>query len=65
MRTITLLFFLIVITASAFANVDYIDMSRISNDNKLVTGFNFIKANKEYYDHWTNEWNYTNQSRTW
>ncbi|MFL5744914.1 MAG: hypothetical protein ACJ751_09635 [Niastella sp.] len=41
-----------------FANVDYIDISKISNDNKLISAFNFVKNNKKYYENWTNEWNY-------
>jgi len=41
-----------------FANVDFIDISKISSDSKLVTAFNFIKDNQQYYDHWTSEWSY-------
>jgi len=44
--------------AQTHANVNYIHISKISNSNKLIAAFDFIKSNKEYYDHWTNEWNY-------
>ena len=46
------------ITVQTLANVNFIDISKISNDSKYVAGFNYIKNNLQYYDHWTNEWNY-------
>jgi len=58
MRNITVLFFLTLNTVQIFANVNYIDISKISSDKKLVTAFNFVKENQQYYDHWTTEWNY-------
>ena len=58
MRNIAILFFLTLNTVRVFANVNYIDISKISSDKEIVTAFNFIKANKHYYDHWTAEWNY-------
>lgn len=58
MRNLTLLFFLTLSTVQVFANVDYIDISKISSNSKYVTAFNFIKDNKQYYDHWISEWNY-------
>jgi tetratricopeptide (TPR) repeat protein len=45
-------------TINTFANVNFIDISKISSDIKFVTAFNYIKENQEYYDHWTNEWGY-------
>ncbi|MBX3164334.1 MAG: hypothetical protein KF900_07620 [Bacteroidetes bacterium] len=38
--------------------MNHIDIAKISNDSKLITVFNFVKDNKQYYDHWTNEWSY-------
>ena len=58
MRNIAILFFLTLNAVQTFGNVNYIDISKISSDKKLVTAFNFVKANKQYYDHWTSEWNY-------
>lgn len=58
MRNITTLFFLTLIIVQASANVNYIDISKISTNSKLVAAFNFIKDNKQYYDHWTNDWTY-------
>ena len=57
MKNILVLFFL-TLAVRAFANVDYIDISKISNNSKLVASFNYIKDNKQYYDHWSYVWNY-------
>ena len=53
MRNITILFFLVLNTVQIFANVNYIDISKISSDKKFVEAFNFIRDNKQYYDHRT------------
>jgi hypothetical protein len=45
-------------TVQAFANVNFIDLSKISSDSKYVTDYNYIKDNQQYYNHWTNEWSY-------
>ena len=58
MKNVTILFFLSLHLTQVWANVDYIDISKISNDNKLVAAFNFIRIHKEYYDHWSVEWKY-------
>ena len=58
MRNITILFFLTLSISRGVANVDYIDISKISSDKKLVAAFDFVKDNKHYYDHWTMEWDY-------
>lgn len=56
-QTITFLFsvFLIIDT---YANVNFIDIAKISNDSKFESDFNYIKDNQQFYDHWTNKWNY-------
>ncbi len=58
MRSLILLFSLTLITAKVVANVNQLDISKISSDTKLVAAFDFIKENTNYYDHWSNEWNY-------
>ena len=58
MKKIITLFFLSLVPFQAFANVHHIDITKISNDNKLVNAFNFIKDNTEYYDHWSSKWSY-------
>jgi hypothetical protein len=58
MRNIAILFFLTFSIVRVFANVNYIDISKISSDKNLVTAFNFVKDYKHYFDHWTTEWNY-------
>ena len=58
MRNITILFFLTLNTVQVFANVNYIDISKISSEKKLVEAFNFVRDNQQYYNHWTAEWNY-------
>jgi tetratricopeptide (TPR) repeat protein len=48
----------ILISVNTFSNVNYIEISKISNESKFVTAFNYIKDNQQYFDHWTNEWSY-------
>lgn len=56
----TIIIFIIgeLITVSIFANVNFIDISKISSDTNLMNSYIYIKDNQQYYDHWTNEWNY-------
>lgn len=56
-RTLSLLFILFFMI-NIFANVNHIDIDKISNDTKYVTAFRYIKDNQEFYDHWSIEWNY-------
>ena len=58
MRVTAVLFFLTLAAKSALANVNQIDITKISSDGKLVSAFDFIKTNQEYYDHWTPQWTY-------
>ena len=48
----------ILLTVDTFANVNFIDISKISSDTKYVAAYNYIKDNKQFYDHWTNDWSY-------
>ncbi|OIQ92867.1 hypothetical protein GALL_251620 [mine drainage metagenome] len=50
--------FSILLTFDTLANVNFIDISKISSDSKYVKAYNYIKDNKQFYDHWTNEWTY-------
>lgn len=45
-------------SVQGFANVNYIDISKISSDPKLVSAFNFLKENTKYYDKWTSKWSH-------
>jgi len=58
MKTIFNFLLLTLISVAAFSNVNYIDISKISSDTRLVSGFKFIKDNQRYYDNWTNNWTY-------
>jgi len=58
MKTIFSFLLLLLTSATAFSNVNYIDISKISSDSKLVDAFKYIKENSKYYDHWTNDWRY-------
>jgi tetratricopeptide (TPR) repeat protein len=58
MRKTTILLIGILTTLNIFSNVNYIEMSKISTESKSMTAFNYIKDNQQYFDHWTNEWNY-------
>jgi tetratricopeptide (TPR) repeat protein len=55
-----LIFFLIgtLFAIDVFANVNFIDISKISSNDNLVNSYNYIKENQNYFDHWTNEWKY-------
>jgi hypothetical protein len=57
-KIIIILLFLSMKAVQVIANVDYIDISKISSESNLVIAFNFIKSNKHYYDRWTNEWSH-------
>ncbi|HTB31391.1 MAG TPA: hypothetical protein VK808_05150 [Bacteroidia bacterium] len=58
MKRIGIILISTLIAFSAFANINYIDISKITKDSKLITAFNFIKNNQKYFDHWTHEWRY-------
>jgi len=45
-------------TASAFANVNYIDISAITQDKELTAQFQNIKDNLPFYANWTYKWEY-------
>jgi hypothetical protein len=40
------------------ANVNHIDLTKITNDPSRVALFQFVKENERYYSHWTPQWNY-------
>lgn len=49
---------LTILTFQAKANINYIEVSKITNDRKLQEQFEIIKQNVKFYNHWTPEWNY-------
>jgi hypothetical protein len=58
MRNITTFLILTLTAVQTFANVNYIDISKISSDSKLTSSFTYIKDNQQYYDRWTSDWSY-------
>jgi hypothetical protein len=48
----------LIATFNAVANVNYIDISKITSDGKLINAFTYIKRNQNFYDHWTHTWDY-------
>lgn len=58
MRKIIFFFIGLLLTIDTFANVNFIDITKISNDSKYAAAFKLIKDNQQYYNHWTNEWSY-------
>ncbi|MFA6260952.1 MAG: hypothetical protein WC760_05760 [Bacteroidia bacterium] len=51
-------YFCIILTLDTFANVNFIDITKISSKQEHLLSFNYIKDNKQYYDHWTEKWTY-------
>ncbi len=58
MRKAIFLLIGMLIAVNAFSNVNYIEISKISNEDRLVNAFNYIKDNHQYFAYWTNEWKY-------
>lgn len=58
MKRLVIFLIATVLTASVFANINFINISKISQDEKLVGAFKFINDNQNYFDHWSNEWTY-------
>ena len=54
---VTLLIFL-VFGSGLFANINYLDIDKISSNEKQVADFNYIRENQGYFDHWTPKWTY-------
>lgn len=40
------------------AHIDHIDSRKITSDLKLLSAFNFVKENQQYYNHWVPQWQY-------
>ena len=57
MRSFTLLL-LLLCGLPLCANIRYIDITKISGNEKYVSEFRFIKENEAYYNAWTNDWKY-------
>jgi hypothetical protein len=43
---------------SVFANVNFIDIAKISREGKFIAAFKYLRDNQNYYDHWTYDWSY-------
>lgn len=50
------LFICAFICVPGFANIDHINMDKISTEATQIKHFNFIKDHKKYYDRWTQNW---------
>jgi hypothetical protein len=59
MKTRMCLFLSVFLCMESPANVNYIDISKISNESKHIAAFNYIRENKYMFDHWTTTWNYS------
>jgi len=58
MKQAIIFLFSILLTLDTFANVNFIDISKISSDSEYIAAYDYIKDNKQFYDHWTNDWTY-------
>lgn len=52
-------FFLFLFSLTSYANINYIDINKISKETKYINAFNSILKNKIYYDHVESKWNYS------
>lgn len=52
------LLFCALLSTSAFAHIDLIDITKISSDAKHAQQYNFINDNKKYYHSFTPEWTF-------
>lgn len=53
-----IVFVLLTSTLPVFANVNHINMSKISTETKLIAAFDIVFNNQHFYDHWSAEWRY-------
>ncbi|HWW41407.1 hypothetical protein [Pedobacter sp.] len=58
MKRGTIILIATLFSVGAFANVNFIDISKISNESKLLIAFQSIKDNLQYIDHWSIQWTY-------
>ncbi|MCL1972095.1 MAG: hypothetical protein FWG57_03795 [Endomicrobia bacterium] len=57
-RKILVLLFFFAMSCNAYADIDYINIKKITKDKELISYFEYLKKNLPYYDHWTMGWNY-------
>jgi len=50
--------FYVLAVSSAFADVNYIDVSKITKSEKLTADFKYLKDNLQYYSAWASDWKY-------
>jgi tetratricopeptide (TPR) repeat protein len=58
MKRIIVLISSVIVSTCSLANINFIDISKISKETVYVNAFRFIKENQSYYNSWTNEWRY-------
>ncbi|MDR3113153.1 MAG: hypothetical protein LBU09_02120 [Endomicrobium sp.] len=58
LRIIFFFIFFIFAVCNAHANINYIDVKKITEDKKLIADFQYIKTNLPYYKDWIMNWSY-------
>ena len=43
---------------TGFANINYIDITKISNDEKIIDAYNYVKFNQSYFEAWSINWEF-------
>lgn len=56
MKKVFVLSLLVFFNFSTFANLEYIDLQKISNESKCVNAFNSLKVGLPFYEQWSPEW---------
>ncbi|MEA5259216.1 hypothetical protein VB264_15575 [Arcicella aquatica] len=56
MKKVFVLSLLVFFNFSSFANLEYIDLQKISNESKCINAFNSLKVGLPYYEQWSTEW---------
>lgn len=59
MRSKILVFFCLLQAPCIFANISFIQISKVSNEPQHIKAYNYVKDNKHFYDHWIEKWTYT------
>lgn len=46
------------LSLNAWANINYIDRTKIGNEPRLAAVVDYLTDNQQFFDHWSSEWNY-------
>lgn len=57
MKPITTIF-LFLFSLTSYANINFIDISKISKEPKYIDSYNSIIKDKNYYNHWESKWSH-------